>query len=231
MVNSLGSVFSERTLQCSAAAFFFLLLLGAILIGPHNQLSCRGNAPLPLSSLGARPILQVELAWKAYQLDCVLTPGNPVRNVADARTGNNLDTFLFIPAYAGFLISLGLILARQDPSGRGVLRVVALVVVPVAAICDWMENHGIAVVLNKLDNHVKLADSDAVRISTPSLLKWSLLAFLLLYYGFTGVREIRHRNRKSVSFGVVSALVLAAGSLLAYMLAHYGLERWVFRSR
>jgi hypothetical protein len=49
----------------------------------------------------------VELAWKAGQFCCILTLGIEARNVADARIANNLDTFLFIPAYAGFLISLG----------------------------------------------------------------------------------------------------------------------------
>lgn len=231
MVNSVGSVFSERTLHCLAAAFFFLALLGTILITPHNQLPCRGNVPLPLSSLGERPIMQVELAWKACQLDRVLTPGNTVRNVADARTGNNLDTFLFIPAYAGFLASLGLILARQDPTGRGMLRVIALALVPLAAVCDWMENHGITVILNKLDSHIPLANSDALWTSTPSLLKWCLLTIVLIFYGLTGVWGIRNWNRKSISLRVISALALVAGGMLACMLVRYGCERWVFSPR
>jgi len=127
MLNSLASVFSERTLQSLAVAFFLLLLLGARLIGPHNQLPCRGNDPLPLRRLGERPILQLELAWKADQLYSVLAPGNQARNVANARTGNNLDTFLFIPAYEGFLVSPGLILVRQEPTRSAMLRRIALI--------------------------------------------------------------------------------------------------------
>jgi hypothetical protein len=230
MPDSTASKFSEKTLYFLAAVFFCLILLGTVLISPHNQLPCRGNARLPLGSLGERPILQVELAWKACQLACVLTPGNQVRNVADARTGNNLDTFLFIPAYAGFLVTLGLILARRDLTGRGMLRVIALVIVPLAAVCDWMENRGIAIVLIKLENHVPLANSDALWISTPSLLKWCLLAFVLIIYGFTGLRRVRSPDRKSISLGAISALALSAGVMLAYMLVRYGSERWIFPS-
>lgn len=80
-----------------------------------------------MTTLGQRPILQVDPAWKSDQLCCVLALGIEARNAADVRIANNLGTFLFIPAYAGFLISLGLILVRQEPTRGAMLQGIALI--------------------------------------------------------------------------------------------------------
>jgi hypothetical protein len=205
-----------------AIAFFLLALLGMGLIAPHNKLPGRGNAPLPMKSLGKMPILQVELARNRNDLEMVLAPGNLERNIQDARIGNNLDTFLFIPSYAGLLISLGLILARGDERWRTMLLLVALVAVPLAAVCDWTENSGIAKVLDKLDHHAQLQDSDATRTSTPSFIKWTTLAYVLLVYGAAAFRGL---GWKHGALAVLAVLGVGLGAELVFMLIKYLQER------
>jgi len=45
MLNSIA--FSEKKLGIAAGLFFALVVIGTILIGPHNKLRGRADAPLP----------------------------------------------------------------------------------------------------------------------------------------------------------------------------------------
>jgi len=222
MLQSMAFAFSVNTLGVAAAAFVVLFVISAMLIAPFNKLPYRGNVPLPMKSLGNRPILQVELARNKEDLEQVLTPGNLERNVQDARIGNNLDTFLFIPSYTGLLISLGLILARGDDRWRTLLVLVALVAVPLAAICDWLENSGISKVLDKLAAGKSLVDSDATRVSTPSFIKWTTLAIVLLVYGAAAFRRLGWRNG---ALAILAVLGVGLGAEFVFMLIKYLQER------
>jgi hypothetical protein len=215
MLDSMALAFSEKSLEIAAGVFLVFVFVGALLISPHNKLPCRGNAPLPMKSLGKMPILQVELARKDSDLVRVFTPGDLKRNLTDARKGNTLDTFLFIPAYSGLLISIGLILARGDERWRAMLVLIALVAVPLAAACDWIENTGISKVLDKLEAGKPLVDSDATRTSTPSLINWTTLALVLV---FDGVAALRHASTWSWPRGVIAVTGVGFGAILVVTL-------------
>ena len=61
-------------------------------------------------------MFQLELARDEDDLRALLMTGDIRRNLADARAGNRLDTWLFIPAYAGFLLTSGISLASRNGS-------------------------------------------------------------------------------------------------------------------
>jgi len=135
--------------------------------------------------LGDAPILQVELARNEDDLRAVFMAGDIAQNLRDARSGNLLDSFLFIPGYAGFLLAAGLLLAGADSQRFRVALLAALFVIPVIAICDWVENLGIANTLDHIERDHMPHAGDALRISGPSMIKWALLAAVLIIYGLT----------------------------------------------
>jgi len=143
MLGSVAFAFSVKALEIAPAAFLVLLLVGAALLGPHNKLPGRGNAPPPMKSLGKMPILQVELAGDAKDLDQVLTPGDLERNINDAPKGKNFDTFLFIPASSGLLVFVCLIAANGDGRGHAMRIPVNLASVPLAAARDCLRTPGL----------------------------------------------------------------------------------------
>src|SRR5690349_8573758 len=103
---------SDGTLMTVAVLCAIAMVVGAVVLTPYNRLDGRSQADLPISSLPQRPILQVELARTLSDLESVLMQGNSALNLRDATVGNYIDTFLFIPAYAGFLFAVGLLLSR-----------------------------------------------------------------------------------------------------------------------
>src|SRR5947209_8385580 len=127
---------TNNSLLIAAVVFLAIAAAGARLIGPHNKLPGRNNAGLPIPRLGGAPILNVELARNEDDLRAVLMTGDTARNLDDARAGNRYDTWLFIPGYAGFLLTAGLLLARVNHSRIVLLAALALSVV---AIADWTE--------------------------------------------------------------------------------------------
>jgi hypothetical protein len=223
MLDSMAFALSEKSLKIATWVFLVFVIVGAMLIGPHNKLPYRGNAPLPMKSLGKMPILQIELARKDSDLVQVFTPGDLRRNLDDARKGNTLDTFLFIPAYSGLLIMTGLILAREDERWCAMLVLVALVAVPLAAVCDWMENHGIFVTLDHFQQAGHPQPDDATRISTPSLVKWTTLALVFLIYGVAAFRRLGTWNWP---FAVIGVLGVGLGAILVCTLIRYLCERY-----
>jgi hypothetical protein len=215
-----GGSTSDKLLAAAALAFLLFAGLAAKRIAPNNQLKGRGKAPLPMTSLGERPILQVELARNEDDLQKILTAGDLAQNVADARAGNRLDSLLFIPGYAGFLIFAGLALRRVLPGWERLVLVLVLVAVPIAALCDWWENAGITKALDHIEQHEQAEPGDAARIAGPSLVKWCLLTLILLVYGAGGV------SGPILWLRFVAVLFLDTGLLLAVMLSRYGIERF-----
>jgi hypothetical protein len=225
MVDSITLGISERSLVMIALFFLFLVIVGAVLISPRNKLPGRGKAALPMKSLGHGPILQVELARRESDLEKVLATGDVARNLKDACVGNKLDTYLFIPAYAGLLISIGLLLARGTQSWTRGLILLAVVAVPVAAICDWTENAGITACLDhfKQDGHPHAGD--AVRISRPSFIKWTLLAVVLLIYGLSALGRVAARKSALGGMALIAVLGTFLGGYLVVTLVRYLSER------
>jgi hypothetical protein len=209
-----------RALVIASILLFAAAVIGTMLIGPYNRLSGRGEAKLPMNSLGDRPILQVELARSEDDIRAVLITGDSRANLHDATIGNRLDTFLFIPAYAGFLFTIGVLLTRADPRRASLLSLLALVVVPIIALGDWTENYGIAGTIDHIAQTGAPQAGDALRISSPSLVKWTLLALTLLAYG--GI-ALRISKAWSIPLGI---LLLGVGLSLSITLVNYLLERF-----
>jgi len=175
-----------------------------------------------MKSLG-KPILQLELARNEDDIRAILMKGDKPRNLADARAGNLLDTWLFIPGYAGLLLTLGLLLARG--TCRDSLLIAALVLVPVIAIADWTENAGIERAIEHIaPDHGEPHPGDAHRISTPSIVKWTLIAVVLLWYGVAGVISVP--SWYAAWPGVIATIALIAGFAEARQLAGYFRERF-----
>lgn len=215
---------SDTTLMVIALVFFLLLLLGACLIGPHNKLPGRGNADLPMKSLGHSPILQIELARRDSDLEAVLAAGDVKRNLQDARIGNQLDTYLFIPAYAALLVTVGLLLIQGSSGWQGGLVWFALLAVLVAAACDWRENAGITATLDHFHRAGKPDARDALHISRPSFVKWTLLSIILLIYGVSAATRLAGWRSALSGMGLIAAVGMLGGILLICMLIRYVME-------
>ena len=213
---------STSSLAIGTVFFLLCAAIGGILIGPHNALKGRKCAKLPMKSLGDSPILQVELARSEEDLQKVIGAGDLDQNIKDARAGNLLDSFVFIPGYAGYLLTLGLLLARGESRYAKALFLLAVIAVPVAALCDELENYGIEKTLQHFSEpEHKAHPGDAMHISIPSIIKWVLITVVSIVYGIVAIRHPRHWGRF-----VIGAMLLLAGLCLAFMLIRYALERF-----
>jgi uncharacterized membrane protein len=210
---------SHTALSATAWTALILSFIGYRLIDPHNRLPSRlTSADLPIKSLPPKPILQIELGRTEQGLEQILnppgtSPDSLLSNLQHARRGNTLDTFLFIPSYTIFLMSLGILLARASASK--LILLAALIAVPMAALCDWTENAGISATLNHFEADHRPHQGDAVRIADPSTVKWTLLALTLIIYGIDAVLT---RQPHWIAIGVLCTPV---GLLIGYTLAKY----------
>jgi hypothetical protein len=205
-----------------------LLLLAGVAIDvyglqPHNRLPCRPEQPgLPLKSIGGGPVLQLELVWRDDDIATILDPTNEpaIRkgDLSDARRGNEIDSWLFIPTYSGLLLALAALAAVSSAwPGRRLFLAVGLGI-GLAAAADWSENHAITQALDHLTtgaSHV----GDAVRISTPALVKWSLIGLVLTVIGAWFIKAARWWTV------VVGALLVGVAVFDAYGLISYACER------
>jgi len=206
---------SDLLLPVLAGICFVAMVLGGVLITPHNALRSRGGAKLPMPVLGNRPILQVELARDDEDLRSVLLAGDVKQNLQDAKIGNRLDNFLFVPAYSGFLLALGLLLASSDNRFARLAFLLAVLVVPVIAVCDWLENLGITRTIGHIESNGAPESGDAVRISFPSIIKWCLIAGVLIGYALVSLSNV------SLPYGILGLLLLAIGAIVAITMARY----------
>lgn len=195
-------------------------VIGGLLISPHNRLPGRHGARLPMPVLGDAPILQVELARNNDDLRRVLMVGDVEENLKDATAGNRYDTFLFIPAYTGLLFAIGMLLSRTGSRLARTVFLLAVLAVPAIAVCDWMENYGISEAIQHISADGGPHDGDAVRISTPSFVKWVLISVVLLIYGVAAASKAQWWRL------ALSVVLLVAGSALAIKLGRYAWLRW-----
>lgn len=209
-----------RVLVYVALGSLAIALLAAFLIAPLNAMKARGSARLPIRSLGRKPVLQIELAWSDADLMKIFSPGDIEANLRDAKAGNNLDTFLFIPSYSCLLIALGLLLSRFTRFSSPKLLLIIVLLVPIIAICDWSENFGIARAIEHIEAHRSPNDGDAVKISCPSLMKWILTVVVL---GAFGIEAFYTNSWKW--FPLATAFVLLS-LRIASVLCFYARERW-----
>jgi hypothetical protein len=215
---SLFSILSLSDKELAWAAGLLLvatLAVGAVLLGPKNSLQGRKGAPLPIKSLGNSPVIQLELARTEQDLRDILLVGDVHANVADARAGNRIDTWLFIPLYAGSMLLMGILLARGEPHWPSALLWFSVVGVSAIAIGDWVENAAIERTLRHIEASKTPHPGDAKAISIPSLVKWSLLALVLLIYAGSALRQ---PGWGMTSFGIA---LLALGCQILVRLALY----------
>jgi len=225
MFDSIAKALPQKMLSISAGIFLVLVAVGFVLGAPHNRLSGRGEAPLPMKSLANEPTLQIELARSENDLFAVLASGDLKHNLKDACIGNKLDTYLVIPAYTGLLMSVGLMLAGGDQRWRTVLVLLAIVAMPLATVSDWMENAGISATLRHFQHEGVAHAGDAARISTPSLIKWTILAIVLLMYGLAAFQRLRSWRAVMSRMAVIAVTGTSLGALLVITLIRYVLER------
>ena len=216
----LASISTPKLLFC-AGICLLVAVVGALLIAPHNRLPGRHGAELPIPVLGNSPILQVELARNEDDLRRVLMVGDNENNLRDATEGNRLDTFLFIPAYTGLLFLTGMLLTRTGSRLARVVFLLSVLAVPAIAVCDWMENLGIAKAIAHISQDGGPHDGDAVRISTPSFVKWALISAVLLIYGAAAAA-----TKPQVWRLALALVLLATGLRLAITLSRYAWLRY-----
>jgi len=159
------------------------ILINALLLKPHNDLPSRGTRVLPIPSIVQEPVVQLELVRSEEDIHDILMIGDTGANVKDARKGNQIDSFLFIPVYSAELMVLALIVARGLAHRGSLLFYILVAAICVIAISDWTENAGIARTLNHIEQVHGPQPGDAARISRPSLVKWSLSAVIALALG------------------------------------------------
>jgi hypothetical protein len=216
---------STIALAICSVAFLVCTAIGATVLAPFNALKGRACAKLPMQSLGDRPIIQVELARNEDDLRAIFRPPgiaeeNFKQTIRDARTGNKIDSLLFIPGYAGFLLTLGVLLARSEPRYARTLFLLAVIAVPLAALCDELENRGIEKTLQHFESAREPEAGDADRIAIPSIVKWVLLTLVLPAYGAIAIRSPQLWERF-----LLGAILLLAGLGQAVMLVQYAMER------
>lgn len=167
-----------RLIWVAVALFACEILINALLLKPHNDLRSRGTRVLPIASIVQAPVIQLELVRSEEDIRDILMIGDTERNIADARKGNQIDSFLFIPAYSAELVVLALIVVRGLAHRGSLLFLILAAAICVIAVSDWTENAGIARALNHIEQRHGPQPGDAARISRPSLVKWSLLAVI-----------------------------------------------------
>lgn len=205
----------KELVWATALLLVFALAVAVALLGPRNRLDGRRGAALPMKSLGSRPILQLELVRNEKEISDVLLAGDWRANVADARAGNRIDTWLFIPAYGGFLLLTAVLLARGGaPLGRGLFWF-CMIAVCTLVVCDWIENAGIERALRHIEASGTPHPGDAAAIRLPACAKWVLLAVVLLVFAVSAFRQPGIPGRL---FGVA---LLAAGAGIACTLFRY----------
>ena len=214
-VLSIASLTRKELGLAAAVLLMAALIIGRFLIKPRNDLPGRGDAPLPIKSLGTAPILQLELARTEQDISAVLTKGDVKTNIADARAGNQMDTWLFIPLYSGSLLLMGISLTRGETRWPGALLWFSILAVCIIAICDWTENAGIERTLNHIEARSAPQPGDAHAIAFPSRIKWVLLAVVLLVYAISALLQ------PGLGLKLFGLALLAAGGFLTRTLVAY----------
>jgi hypothetical protein len=210
-----SSLNNTKLLLIAGLLLLLILLTGGLLIGPRNKLPSRpSDVRLPIETLsGEKPILQLELARNAEDIKAILEPGDKQQNIADARAGNWYDMFPLIPAYTLQLLGLALLVSRALPKHGSWIFRLAVVLILVIAAADYLEDIGINRVLNLMASGTSVSDFDA--LSTPSIIKWLLLAVVLWGLGLASFWG------PSKGYYVLAVLLLASGSWAGKLILPY----------
>jgi hypothetical protein len=216
----------------SALVLIALLAIAQCALTPHNSLPHRVDAPLPLESVGANPVLQIELSWRARQLACIVDPrgtGEGLQaNLDDVAAGNAIDSFAFIPTYSVLLLALGALGLVANERRHTWLFLTIAAIVSIAAVADWLENVGILEVTRHFAAspvhrpHVMAPDLDALDVSESALVKWSAVVVVL---GLIGAQFAIARRWWS---WLLALAAWATAALVASMLVVYAHERMTF---
>jgi len=177
-----------------------------------------------MACLPDKPVLQLELGRTDAGISQILVTALDKKqtdaNIKNARAGNNLDTFIFIPAYSLVLVSIGLLLYRTI-----IWRTLALATVfavPIVSCSDWTENLGIAQTLHHLESDASVHHGDALRIADPSTVKWTLLLLILCVYSVHALR-IGRIGWVALGLSLIGGIYFIASFLLPYShVLYYG---------
>lgn len=196
--------------------------IAVIALGGYNRLPGRDAAvPLPMKSLGSRPVLQLELARGDADVAAILATRDDAartRLVQNLRNGTWLDSLYLIPAYTLLLAALALLIQRGGKITSRKIFITTLWAIAAIALCDALENWGIAHVASLLDHNEPLTGV-AWRIASPALVKWILLAVVLTVLGALALMHSGWRL-------VAGALLSVAGPMTAVQLVRYFAERF-----
>lgn len=162
------------------------VMAGAAILAPYSAVEgIVRTVPLPIDTLPKRPVVQLALARNQDDIDIVLDRAHDSGrlNIRDVRTGNILDTMLFVPGYSLFFIACIALIARS--SGRAATFVFSAgVVLTVAlAVADLAENQGIALVLEAAERGQAMSEMARQTMVAASLGKWTLLGLMFLFLG------------------------------------------------
>jgi hypothetical protein len=91
----------------------------------------------------------------------------------------------------------------------------SILAVSTIAISDWTENAGIERTLNHIEANNVPEPGDAKAIDSPSRIKWSLLAVVLLVYAISALQQ------PGLGIKVFGFALLAAGAILTWTLVAY----------
>lgn len=159
---------------------------GVAILAPYSAVQgIVRTVPLPIDTLPKLPVVQLALARNQDDIDIVLDRAHDSgkRNIADVRTGNVLDTILFVPGYSFFFIATIALIARS--SGRAATFVFGAGVVLTAAlaVADLAENQGIALALEAAERGQMISEMARQTMVAASLAKWTLLGSMFLFLG------------------------------------------------
>ena len=162
------------------------VIAGVAILAPHNAVKgIARTVPLPIETLPNRPVLQWARARSQDDIDTVLDRAHDSgkHNITDVRTGNILDTMLFVPGYSFFFIACIALIARS--SGRAATFVfgAGLVLTVALAVADFAENQGIALALEAAERGQAMSEMARQTMVAASLAKWTLLGIMFLFLG------------------------------------------------
>lgn len=213
----------------TALLFVALVAIARCGLAPHNSLPHRPQAPLPLTSVGTNPGVQMQFSWKARQLACIFDPTGTGEGLQatldDVGVVNTIDSFAFIPTYAALLLGLGALGFAAQERRRTWLVLAIAAIVSVVAVADWLENIGILEMTRHFAGnpmhhaHLAAPDLDAVDVSESAIVKWSALAVVL---GLIGAQFAMARRWWS---WLLAVAVCATAVLVGSMLVMYARER------
>ena len=124
----------------------------------------------------SKPVLALELVKSRKEVEMILGDGEETSSKLTRdmmKEDLKGDSYAFIPIYWLLFMAMSWLLAQRQPAWAKWAGIAAGICITGAAIFDYMENAGIAAVLN--ESIAGVTDQMALAIRKPSLVKWALI--------------------------------------------------------